>query len=502
MLKEQDNQLRGASKPGRLWHVDLSLLKGQGHLKQYLLSMLALIKVLTIAVAFIAIQAGEPITISLAGGVMFSALALDSVIKSKGHLRPSVLVATTFALQFAFANAIAMSSYNRQDEAKYLVYAVPEFFFTASLVGVIGGLAFWSGITLAEQRKAIINTRVSPIHVRLVVAERKSRPAIFIIFLSATLINIFAPINKLGTIGDLIELLPLLTIFLWARLLTLKEWSAWVVLYIMIMVISVHAFLFSFLRINMIMPVVFAVLGLAYTYRWRFLSSTKIIPLAAVLLLFLSIFVVFGNIRDNISVGVERVFVIKERLQSQDDENSFTFIGRMSTINQLTQIVRLTDENGFYNGASLDYLSYVFIPRFMWEEKPLVAKGQWFASEIGQGRWLESGRYSNSINMTIPGELYLNFGWVGMVIGCFLAGIILGLIHRAVAGGGAYDLLGGAILAYLLWVAVTAGADIQIIITLLAIYLLFVAFSFALHVLNSLKRPSLIQRAGYLLPKP
>ena len=461
-----------------------------GSLKVYLLSLLLLLRGLTLAITLIALLTNDPVLIGIAGGMMFSSFALGSGLKSRGHLRPSTIVAATFALQFAFTNAIAMSAYNKPSESRYLIYAHPEFFFTASLIGLAGGLALWLGIALTEQRRISMNSSAGLLQVRLIVPERMTRPIILAVLIASIILNAFAPIEKLGILRDIVSLLPFLTVFLWARLLDLKERSAWIFLYVMITGLAAHAFFFSFLRISMIMPVVFAALGLLFAHGLKFLASVRIVPLAFLLILFASVFTVFGDIRHSASVGVERYYIIRDKLQEEEEEDDhFTLIGRISTVNQLTQVVRLTDENGFYGGATLDYLTYVFIPRFLWADKPIIAKGQWFAAEIGQGSWLESGLFSNSINMTIPGEFYLNFGWIGTILGCFVVGAILGLIHRAVASGGPNDLVGGAILAYVFWISTTLGADLQIMVTLLGMYLLFVAISFALHVLKEFGRP-------------
>ena len=467
----------------RLRVANEALYSESGTSKAYLLSLLLLLRVLTVAITLIALLTDDPVLIGIAGGMMFSSFALGS-IQSGGGLRPSTLVAGTFALQFAFTNAIAMSAYNKPSESRYLIYAHPEFFFIASLIGIAGGLALWLGIALTEQRRMSTNSNPGLLQVRLIVPERMARPIILAVLMVSIILNAFAPIENLGILRDILSLLPLLSIFLWARLLDLKERSGWIFLYVMIIGLAAHAFFFSFLRISMIMPVAFAALGLLFSHGLKFLGSLRMLPLVFLLILFASIFTVFGDIRSGAPVGLERYYAISDKLQEDQEDDHFTLIGRLSTVNQLTQVVRLTDENGFYGGATLDYLSYVFVPRFLWPDKPVIAKGQWFAAEIGQGRWLDSGLFSNSINMTIPGELYLNFGWIGMIFGCFVVGSIVGLIHRAVADGGSCDLVGGAILAYVLWLATTLGSDLQIVVTLLGLYVVFVVASFALHVLK------------------
>jgi hypothetical protein len=106
-------------------------------------------------------------------------------------------------------------------------------------------------------------------------------------------------------------------------------------------------------------------------------------------------------------------------------------IARGCNFGQLSQVARIADEEGYYYGGTLEYLSYVFIPRIIWPEKPLITPGQWFAEKIGHGTQLSSTGFSNSINMSVAGELYLNFGWVGAVGGLLLMALLYSIVWEA-----------------------------------------------------------------------
>jgi hypothetical protein len=118
------------------------------------------------------------------------------------------------------------------------------------------------------------------------------------------------------------------------------------------------------------------------------------------------------------------------------------------------------------------------VPRFLWPDKPVVQKGGWFAWRIGQA-WIEpDGTYSNSVNMTIPGELYLNYGWLGVLIGCPLFGTILAMFWKRTSFWSKRPSeLGTSFGFYLLWFGVTLSADLQILVTILATYMTLVAMS-------------------------
>ena len=62
------------------------------------------------------------------------------------------------------------------------------------------------------------------------------------------------------------------------------------------------------------------------------------------------------------------------------------------------------------------------IPRVFWEDKP-----------IGVGKlasMLYDGTPHNSIGLSLPGELYANFGIVGALMGMFFSGLLMGVIYR------------------------------------------------------------------------
>jgi hypothetical protein len=111
-----------------------------------------------------------------------------------------------------------------------------------------------------------------------------------------------------------------------------------------------------------------------------------------------------------------------------DDEEK-SALARASTLNQLSQVVRLQDERGFYGGKTLSYLFFAFIPRFIWPDKPLIMQGRWFALEAGlaynHGEESSLAKVNNSVNMTVAGEFFLNFGFLGVILGMGLIGYFM-----------------------------------------------------------------------------
>jgi len=68
------------------------------------------------------------------------------------------------------------------------------------------------------------------------------------------------------------------------------------------------------------------------------------------------------------------------------------------------------------------------VPRLVWREKP-VGAGPLLANAFRPGAWdLEEG-WASGVTPTIIGELFLNFSWVGIVVGGLVVGVIAGWAH-------------------------------------------------------------------------
>lgn len=88
-------------------------------------------------------------------------------------------------------------------------------------------------------------------------------------------------------------------------------------------------------------------------------------------------------------------------------------------------IVQEVNRRGFMEGETLDYLLYGFVPRIIWPNKPSVTRGHWFNEYLRQ----EEDAHT-SIGQMATGELYWNFGTVGVCLGMTLIGLLFGGIWR------------------------------------------------------------------------
>jgi hypothetical protein len=83
-----------------------------------------------------------------------------------------------------------------------------------------------------------------------------------------------------------------------------------------------------------------------------------------------------------------------------------------------------------------------------------------------------NGMAGNSINMTVPGELYLDFGWIIVIIGSLLTGAFFCLLWNSTQFySSQYNLTGIIFGGYMLILSLGGfAADLQIIITLISMY--------------------------------
>lgn len=297
----------------------------------------------------------------------------------------------------------------------------------------------------------------------------------------------FFNLTFLGAIVKIFVAANLLAILFFARL-WIKENSNKYRNYTFILYFTttLFALMYAFLRIEIIMPTVVLFFGLISGYgNIKFLLSYKVIPFILIFILFSSVFSDLGKYRGTIS----NLDIISNALSSQQDEvndNNYqgdlaetqkaTLMERSANIAQLTQVERLVRKNGFYGGTASEPLIIALIPRFLWPEKPFIELGTWFALESGIGYKADvNSRVNNSVNMTIQGELYLDFGWYGVIIGCLLIGMFYSLLWNATGFHDSdYNIIGTIFGGYLIIIVLSGfGADLQIVITLFSTYIIF-----------------------------
>ncbi len=288
-----------------------------------------------------------------------------------------------------------------------------------------------------------------------------------LIFTSSTYFQ--RQIPSLGAVGTFYVTMVTGSVFLLSFLAHYRNRHI-LVTFVYTVFLSIWALQYYYLRMNMLIPWVAYLVG-------EVMAKERIYQLhryskAAIILGFIvfpPIFSFLGENRERISG--DRLKASLEQLSEENTNERQTILSRLSIIPQVSHVIKLTESNGFYDGKTLQYLAFVFIPRFIWPEKPQIRQGQWFALEIGNARLLKGGFASNSINMTVPGEFYLNFGWTGLLAGCSLFGLFMGWLWSQTDYLSFY---GWMFRFYLLFLGLfSLGADLQIIPSLLSFILIY-----------------------------
>ena len=388
-------------------------------------------------------------------------------------LNPLTSAGVMFGLG-GLADIVALLFENSDSRDSFFLYASAEHIGTGLFVMYAGLLSLWAGYQWASQRAV---GAWKPPSVWADVRDAPLVPACVIIYAIRLPLESFISIGWLGTLASLILLAGPMAAFLLTRrgAETGNRTVVWVGVGVAV-VDAVRAALFEILRMNMLLPLTAGVLGLLIgTRSFRAFRRVEVLPIYLLLAVGLPFFGTFAKQRGNLSYGSERFSEI-QTMSTGEEDALVSIVSRFTTLNQVSQVVRLVDDSGYRQGETLEYLAWVWIPRFVWPDKPMVAKGQWFAAEIGQGFYLASGMFSNTINMTIPGELYLNFGWLGIVVGCLLIGALFRLVWQSADfwKGGANP-WGNALGFFLLYCGAVVVIDLQLIVSLIASYLVLLA---------------------------
>ena len=106
--------------------------------------------------------------------------------------------------------------------------------------------------------------------------------------------------------------------------------------------------------------------------------------------------------------------------------------GLLSTANRFDGIAILAvilsktpEEVPFQGGWTIGYAFLSFVPRLVWPDKPMVTTGRWVTDNYTLAAGLETATGSTWI-----GELYFNFGWLGIGFGMIFVGIIFRTMHE------------------------------------------------------------------------
>ncbi len=419
--------------------------------------------------------------------VALGLVAFDFSHQKRGGIT-CMTVFSLIAVATAFANLVGVGEHRGPNHDVYFLYTADDHLpLAASLAlafAVLPVIGFWAVLYHPRLRAAAeavprLSSNVSGTW--FVVAS-------VILALSVSAMYALRPYGVVGTEGFLFQWSPNLVAFTLARMGAerRRERLVWLALIVAIAE-STRAFFFGYLRGDIATPMFAFLSGVLLGNRsLRGLPLRVMTPAILIGALWALNYGLLGEIRGRAS-GREKIPDMLNyqatRFQAPNARPQHTILVRLTSFNQLSQIGRLVERDGYYKGETFSYLAVVLVPRFLWPEKPRIALGTWYALRIGEAVETPDGWASTSINMTQAGELYLNWGWLGVFVGLPIFGAIYGLIWTRANFWelGARNVLGGALGLIMMWMVLGAHGEFTAVFTLLAVYLLLLALSFAIQ---------------------
>lgn len=391
----------------------------------------------------------------------------------------SVIFSAGVAL-ITFANFNFINKINSVGVKEYFIYSyiIRDKILEGSTLWAIGNTFIFIGFNLF--------TKISLPRVDIVLTNRKVLDNIFRFIVAMILLSFTGNVINLGAVTGglqkILILLNLMGIMFYARLWAAEKSNTYRNYAIILTALQTFlALVSSYLRSDLVIPSL-SLFGGYFIGKGsiKYVFSYRIVPLLLVMLVFSLLFNTLSRSRSNfISAFTQEQdagpgyvdLSIQERAAQRGGA-----LDRMSNIAQLSNIVLLVERNGYYEGRASLPLAYALIPRAIWPDKPSIELGAWFALEIGAATVSAStGRANNSINMTIPGELYLDFGWLGVMLGCILFGGMLNAFWNASHfNDSAFNISGVLWGGYLIQFGIFAfGSDLQILVSFLSTYITF-----------------------------
>jgi hypothetical protein len=165
----------------------------------------------------------------------------------------------------------------------------------------------------------------------------------------------------------------------------------------------------------------------------------------------------------------------------QEETNKFLYRQFEST--PAGFIVSDVREHGFKYGETMVNLTYAFIPRLIWPDKPIVTRGSWFTSYLGGSGSEEESKTSTGIYSA--GELYWNFGLAGVALGMFIMGTMFSYIASVVGEGPQQRVVPMVIFMNVIARIVEQAAASEVFVLLVYLFLLAAAYSYFESVSNA-----------------
>jgi predicted small integral membrane protein len=112
------------------------------------------------------------------------------------------------------------------------------------------------------------------------------------------------------------------------------------------------------------------------------------------------------------------------------EEATASATSRADFIHQVAYIHAMTpSEIPYQYGRTYSYFAVALIPRALWPGKPQAGSANGFFA-ISYGLLTEEGAKTTTFGMSLLGEAFINFGWLGVVLVMFVQGLAISVLER------------------------------------------------------------------------
>jgi hypothetical protein len=100
-------------------------------------------------------------------------------------------------------------------------------------------------------------------------------------------------------------------------------------------------------------------------------------------------------------------------------------LGRVDLLTSVAEVLDLGPRASMVKGNVHWWMLpiYPFVPRFLWPSKPILEEGGWFTVALRGGSG-DAASAGSSTAVTYPGDLYLQFGLLGILVGMLVLGVV------------------------------------------------------------------------------
>ncbi len=235
------------------------------------------------------------------------------------------------------------------------------------------------------------------------------------------------------------------------------------------------------MKMNVLFPVM-----LFLVIRWYMEKKSLSLVIFAGLVIVLILFPL-ANVCRSPQV-LQRHFVVDEstgKINAFQAANFVTknFVGRMNQYYVFTQTLE-AQETFLYGKPFLKFFVSLGPPRFIWKDKPIITPdGNEFGRRIGV---LNPDDFETSVGATVVGDLYMNFGLLGIIFGMLLMGVLFRIFFEYLIKGTNHS-FSGILIYSIAWVRLMKGMEntiapvyaglVKIVIVLIVLHFLLVSKS-------------------------